>query len=394
MLYHSPLKHFVKGLLGRKNNAWYVDAQIAKYKGLSYTEFINYTKGSIQNLSKNTKEHPLFEKGYALREKSIGTFKNVIRANFKVAVQVPPSNFSPGGFSFYNGLVQTLQWMGGEVIQFWPVLPNDESTENLDLMIVGNFHAYSIALEQQVTNQQTVKARQILATVDLMSTDIQMPENIILKAISKGVTGFISHYFDPFVSESKFSEVAAKFDVPVYSLPIGLNALYHYPEQFICPVYNCLFLASANYDKAKRTFEYLQMVSEDKYSCIMGPGWPWSNSFAMQPGAEKKIMSFFKVSLNLHLQSQIDYETEINERVYINAATGTPQITDAPALIHKLFPSSSFIAQTPMQYSALVKALLHEPFKFQQEQSLWMDTVFTKHTLFHRISNLLNSLKT
>ena len=100
-----------------------------------------------------------------------------------------------------------------------------------------------------------------------------------------------------------------------------------------------------------------------------------------------------KVGLNLHLEEQLDWANELNERTYILAACGVPQLLDDPALLPSRFDKNGlFIADSPAEYTELFEYILNHPDKAKQKTLLAQREVFEKHTWFHRAEKLVSDL--
>jgi spore maturation protein CgeB len=100
-----------------------------------------------------------------------------------------------------------------------------------------------------------------------------------------------------------------------------------------------------------------------------------------------------KVALNLHIQNQIDWPSELNERTYNLAACGVPQLIDAPKLLFKRFqPDSFFVASSPAEYQKYFRFALNDPKEGQRRALQAQREVFEKHTIFHRAEAFIEAM--
>ena len=96
-----------------------------------------------------------------------------------------------------------------------------------------------------------------------------------------------------------------------------------------------VFLASINPAKWSRYFSYLTDIFINRYGYIDGPGWEFGWSGSIDPLRDLFLYARAKVGLNLHLKEQIEWPCELNERTYMLATCGVPQLMDNPALLPK-----------------------------------------------------------
>ena len=100
-----------------------------------------------------------------------------------------------------------------------------------------------------------------------------------------------------------------------------------------------------------------------------------------------------KIGINLHIDDSIAWASELNERTYILAACGIPQLVDNAKLLPKRFCDTSlFCAQNPKEYIELFEYMLHNPEECQKRALLALDEVYAKHTTFHRAEDFILQL--
>ena len=100
-----------------------------------------------------------------------------------------------------------------------------------------------------------------------------------------------------------------------------------------------------------------------------------------------------KVGLNLHLDYQINTINQLNERTYMLAACGVPQLIDNPATLSKHFSEGCFfVANNPKEYALLFEKILTDPQEAQKRALKAQREVFANHTTFHRMDSFVREL--
>jgi spore maturation protein CgeB len=127
---------------------------------------------------------------------------------------------------------------------------------------------------------------------------------------------------------------------------------------------------------------------------IWGPGWPWAKTEILLEN-QKLYYSKSKIALNLHLQEQIDWPCELNERTYILAACKVPQLLDNPALIKYRFSEDSYFSATsPKEYLQLMNYMIQNEEEVKWRTDKIYEEVLSKHTTFHRMEHFISFLNT
>ncbi len=100
-----------------------------------------------------------------------------------------------------------------------------------------------------------------------------------------------------------------------------------------------------------------------------------------------------KVGLNLHLDYQINTINQLNERTYMLAACGVPQLVDNPAILSEHFSEGCFfVANNPKEYALLFEQILTDPQEAQKRALKAQREVFANHTTFHRMDSFVREL--
>lgn len=181
---------------------------------------------------------------------------------------------------------------------------------------------------------------------------------------------------------------------PILTVEFGANPLLYHPIPNITRDLDYVFLASVNRAKWPRYFAFLKAIASEKYGYIDGPGWRFSRGSSMITQRDRFLYARTNVGLNLHLQEQIDWPCELNERTYQLAACGVPQLIDKPALLYKRFkPGRFFVASSPEEYENLFDYILSHPAQAQDNALIAQRDTFAGHTTFHRAEQFALQLK-
>lgn len=305
----------------------------------------------------------------------------------RVLVHVPSSRRSPGGYSLFCNLAQSLQYIGIET----RCLSWDETIQPyLD--------------EFRPTVFLTSDSTEYLAKIDWDAVNCYRTTNIL----KIGLTAALAEHSNiPLVDRLKWSKANGvdfyyTFQSPeclevrtgyatfsengygIFSVEFGANPLLYYPVPGIKRDLDYVFLASSNYDKRPRYYEYLGDIFSNNVGLIDGPGWAGVKQWAPPP-THRFLYARAKIGINLHIQESLDWPSELNERTYILAACGVPQLVDNAKLLPDRFSEDAlFIARTPLEYNKLFKEILANPELAQQRALKAQREVFEKHTTFHR----------
>jgi hypothetical protein len=177
---------------------------------------------------------------------------------------------------------------------------------------------------------------------------------------------------------------------PVLSLEFGANPLRFHPVPGVERDLNFVYLASCNFEKWEREAVFLARVFHHYPGLILGPGWPRTTAPILPTHQLRFLYARALVGINLHVPFQIADPTELNERAYNLAVSGTPQLMDNPALLPARFgPESVYSARTPEEYYRLFLHILGHPDEARARAANALEDVFRGHTVMHRADHLV-----
>lgn len=305
----------------------------------------------------------------------------------RILVHIPSSRRSPGGHSLFNNLAQSLQYIGietrclgwEEAIQ--PYLDDFRPT----VFLTSDATEYLAKIDWAAVNcYRTTNTLKVGLTAALAEHN-NIPLTDRLKWSKANSVDFYYTFQSPECLKVRtgyavFSENGYK----IFSVEFGANPLLYYPVPGIARDLDYVFLASSNYDKRPRYYEYLSKIFRNNVGLIDGPGWAGVKQWATPP-THRFLYARAKIGINLHIQESMDWPSELNERTYILAACGVPQLVDEAKLLSKRFSEDAlFIARTPFEYNQLFEEILANPDLAQKRALKAQREVFEKHTTFHR----------
>lgn len=344
-----------------------------------------------------TTQDPIVKQGFTLIEKVkrdfAGKYKHL--ENMRVLVHVPSSKDSPGGFSVFNNFVQALNFIGIPVKSLEWNQPIEMHLQDFKptVFITSDDESYFAKI-----NWDSVEQYRKLNGLKLGLFSSFMEEgNTPLKekldwAQMHRVDFYCSFRTPEFLKDLEHYDLFHKNVDQVYSIEFGANPLLYYPVPNIDRDMNYVFLASSNPDKWKRYFEFFPKLLSAVPGFIDGPGWSRISQWA-PPQTHRYLYARAKVGINLHIADSIDWASELNERTYILAACGVPQLVDNAKLLTKRFTNDCFfVADTAKEYEQLFHYILDNPIEAQKRAIKAQKEVFSKHTTFHRAEDFITHL--
>ena len=342
-------------------------------------------------------DKPIVKKGYELREKILNEFRDKYTDEaIKIMIHLPSKESSPGGYSLFSNMAESFKFIGIETVllhvgedikdklnEFKPTifLSSDHKsyTSKIDWEAIGEYkksHNLQVGLTASIEEYGNTPLKQRLDWGKSIGIDFyysfRAPE-----------------YFSTRAEYRPFFEYGHQ----ILSVEFGANPLLYFPLPNIDKDIDYLFLASSNGDKQKRYFEWLPKIVTQYFGFIDGPGWHKISRWASQP-THKFLYARTKIGINLHIDDSMDWASELNERTYILAACGVPQLVDNAKLLEYRFSSEAmFIASTPKEYAELFEYMLNSPDECQKRALIALEEVYTKHTTFHRADGFIQQLK-
>jgi hypothetical protein len=332
---------------------------------------------------------PVVKQGWHLLTQTKKKFRNVLKGKIRlrIVIHIPPAYLSPGGYSLFRNLAQGLEYIGVPVffLEWGSDVKKMLQTFKPNVLITSDSPDYLKDLDWEAI-QSFRKEHQLLLGITASMTDTESDffSKKIKRAKQYGVNFFYTFFSFGDTAVSKRYDPFLKKGYPLFSIEFGANPLLYHPEPYIQRDIPYVFLASSNTDKWPRYFSYLPKVMKKYPGFLDGPGWSRIKKWS-RPEVHRFLYARAKVGLNLHVDNSITAPTELNERTYILAACGVPQLVDNALLLPKRFSKGCFfIAHSPQEYFSLFEKMLSSPKEAQKRALKAQKEVFARHTSFHR----------
>lgn len=341
---------------------------------------------------------PIVKQGHTLvqevKRKFAGKYSHL--KNLRILVHVPPSEGSPGGYSLFNNLIQALGFIGIPV----RALDWDQSIEmhlqdfRPTVFITSDNEPYLAKINwESVARYRKDNNLKVGLTASLEEYNNTPLQGRLNWAQKHGIDFYYSFESPEYLHERKEYKPFFENGFKIYSVEFGANPLIYYPVPNINRDINFVFLASSNPSKWLRYFEFLKPIFCQYPGFIDGPGWAMGKNFNFNQNRDRYIYSRAKIGINLHIDNQIEWASELNERTYMLAACGVPQLVDNPKLLPFRFSQGCFfVANNPQEYKSLFEEILSNPQGAQEKAIQAQKEVFEKHTTFHRAECFVREL--
>lgn len=338
---------------------------------------------------------PIVCQGFELRQKVVQQYRNRCSdyQHLRILVHVPPANVSSAYASLCANFVQSFRFLGIEARELRWFDSTSEMLERFQptVLLTTDHESYLSRIDwQTVQDYRKVKLLRIGLNASLQEYGNTPLKQRLDWAQQHEVDFYYSFKTQPYVRR-RYQAILEK-GYEIFTIEFGANPLLYYPVPGLERDLNYVFLGSTNPDKQPRYYAYLGHFWKTYPGYIDGPWWSLIPRFG-DAETHRYICARAKVALNLHIQNQIDWAGELNERTYNLAACGVPQLIDAPKLLFARFqPDSFFVARTPGEYELLFTKILRDPEEAQRRALQAQQEVFARHTVFHRAEQFINEL--
>jgi hypothetical protein len=332
-----------------------------------------------------------FELANKIKQQFKDKYKDLPRV--RILVNVPSAIHSPGGYSLFSNMVSSLLFLGVPT----RTLSWDESiNEHLmnfkpTILMTSDDKSYLDKIDWHAVNDYREKH---LLKVGLTASLEEYGNTNLIRRLAWAKRHGVSFYYN--FRTPAYLHTRAEYKpfyhegYQIYSIEFGANPLLYYPLPDIKKDLNYVFLASSNRMKWERYFRYLSKLFAVYPGFIDGPGWSHARNYQFSSDRDRYIYARAKIGINLHLDEQLEWANELNERTYMLAACGVPQLIDNPKLLSEYFSGDSmFIATTPQEYKDLFEYILSHENEARERALKAQRIVFQKHTTFHRLDNFI-----
>lgn len=350
-----------------------------------------------KDLFETNNSSELFKKGENLRASIINEYENKYseKSIDKILIHLPPFNLSPGGFSLFSNLIDSFNFIGIEARALeW----NDDLNHCLETFKPTIFISSDNKEYLEKINWEIIKSYKYKFGLSVgLTASIEAYGNTPLSPRLNWAKNYVDFYYSfrpqEYIKLRKDYNLYFDAGYKIHTIEFGANPLCYYPVNTYLKDINYIFLGSNTRDKHSRFYDYFPSIFNNYDGILIGQGW---NKY--EGWADKNIHKFLygrsKVGLNLHGSNQTGLPMELNERVYILAACGIPQLIDNVDLLKFRFKEESlFIAENPKQYIEMFKWILEDPVESERRAVSALDEVYSKYTTFHRVEQFYNQIK-
>lgn len=335
-------------------------------------------------------------RGQALRNEVLTRFKNKYcnTRGVRILIHIPPKAVSPGGHSLFSNLLESIRYIGIPCEGlYWGESTEDrlESFRPTVLMSSDN-DIYRNRINWAAVERYRHKVPlQVGLTASIEAYGNSPLQARLDWAKSKSINFFYSFRSPEYLEARKDYALYFLRGYSIYSIEFGANPLHYYPIDAVKDL-PYTFLASSNPDKQRRYEEWLTPIISKYPGFLDGPGWSNISQYA-EVKYHKFLYARARVGINLHIDDSIDWASELNERTYILAACGIPQLIDNPLLLKNRFTKQAmFQANSPSEYKELFEFILNSPNEDFKEAYFALQEVYAKHTTFHRAESFINQM--
>lgn len=402
----AGIKHFFKSFIGKRDAKWdfyNFEFNVKKETWECHDQILKWAEQAARNVKKyeneeayKKSEDPIIRQWCDLSKKVLDEYKGKYEQEEKwnFIIHIPPANESPAGYSLFSNMADGFDFMGLDVQRFYF---NDDIKEKLNVerknvLLTSDCDDYLKKINWAYVKKYRENADLYLGLTASPGYVGKKSLKERLKEASEYGVNFYYCYDDLKYCKDVYKDF---FDAgyTVIGIPFGANILKYYPIPNIEKNINYTFLASSNRDKWNRYLEYLPTICKEYSGFISGPGWTHIHVNDIQADRDRYIYARTKVGLNLHLDMQISTMNQLNERTYMLASCGIPQVIDRPAILLKYFSQDSFfIAENGKEYYDLFKEALVDFDESEKRALKAQKETLLNHTTFHRIDDFFKDI--
>ena len=352
-----------------------------------------------ENLLKNSK-HIIVREAYNLKISLLSKFEKCFNnTKFRILLHTPSDDVSIAHNSWFTNFAEALTFLGvptrclkwdddlSKVLEeFQPsvFISLDDSAyfKNLDWRELFHFRS-----------QKGLK----LALNASIPADCRKDETVADK-VKWGKKNRIDFYFcfysKQFMDKEPSYGLYTAEGFKIFRTEYGANIFNYFPIPSTNKDLDYVFLGSSNRGKRPRYHQFFSQIFWNYKGFYDGPGFSiYQNRYNFE--RDKFIYSRAKVGLNLHMDHQLQESDELNERAYMYAACGIPQLTDKPKILFKKFPEDSlFVATTPKRYLNQFSYILNHQDEAKNRALKALKHLYANHTTIHTAKRLIEDLIT
>ena len=343
---------------------------------------------------------PLVARGLELKRSVESAFRAkhvTLGRNLRILVHLPDFEWSPGGYSLFGNMISSLNFLGipAEPLKWGESLQAALGRFEASCILTSDHESFLNRIDWDILLARKKRTPLLLGLTASPDGDGNTPlEGRLAWARKHAVDFYYNFQAAEYVRGSEAYSAFFRQGYPVFSVEFGANLLHYYPVEKTLEDLDYVLLASSNPDKLERYLRYLGPILRKYKGFIDGPGWKRVSRYA-PARTHRYLYSRGRVGINLHIPSSIESQNELNERTYILAACGVPQVIDKAQLLPQRFSSGCFfVAASPSDYLDAFVSALREPQMAREKARHALEEVFARHTTYHRMDAFVRNLKT
>jgi len=314
----------------------------------------------------------------------------------RILIQVPSGLHSPAGYSLFNNLIDGLRFVGIAARSLgWDETIASALKEFRPTVLLASDNAdYLGRIDWDTVAEYKRSGGLLIGLTASLEEYGNTPLGPRLKwAQTHGVDFYYSFRAPEYIESRQEYDAFADAGYQILSVEFGANPLLYRPVPGVARDIDYVFLGSSNADKWDRYIKYFEPIMKGRTGFIDGPGWPRVRDFSFRRERDRFIYARAKVGLNLHIDNQIRWASELNERTYMLAACGVPQVIDRPGLLQRRFSDDAmFVGDSPEEYRQMFEFALDDRGEATRRAMKAQSEVLEAHTIFHRADQLVQRL--
>ena len=348
-----------------------------------------------------TSPDPVVRESFRLRKKLSREFHQRHEASpLRVLVHVPDQHRSPGGYSLFRNLIDSADRLGYRV----RALAWSEDTEDVlvqfkpNVLLTSDSQKWLGTIDWTAVEYYRRSQHLLLGLTASLEEEYNTPLSDRLRWAKKHGVSFYYVYDTPAYLASRKEAYAPFYDAgyAIYSYEYTVDPEKHYPVPNVERDIPYVFLGSGyrHRSKEQRYVEYFSAPLSKVPGVLYGPGWRGIKYQGIRPERDRYVYARCKLGLNLSIARQLKWPSVLNERTYMLAACGIPQLTDRPLFLSERFSDDAlYVADSPEEYAELFSYAIDHPEESQERALKSLRLVLTSHTNYHRCEEFFTDLE-
>jgi hypothetical protein len=394
---------FKKYLKKVKSQYHYYRSDFYKFEKSIHPDSYRITRALMNWAEENTHnpDIPNDSQGAVLRDDLMTSFKEKYKSSaLRILVHIPEQKASPAGFSLFHNFIESAEFLGLSVKGLnWA----DDTKSILDefkpnVLLTSDSENWLSRIDWETISNYRQKHPLAIGLTASVEEENKIPIiNRLEWARKHGVSFFYCYDNNKYLEERVSSyEPFYNAGYAIHTYEYTFNPLKFYPVQGYERDINFLMMGSGynNSDKRQLYIDWFGKIWQDYPGFIYGPGWRNIPFKGIDSDRDRLLYSRGKVGLNLSIPRQLKWHASLNERAYILAACGIPQLSDRALLFTDRFSDDEvFFADNPVEYYEKFEYILSHPDEAMKAALKAQRKVFQHFTNFHSVESFIRQIE-